>query len=161
MAMNPEVLEALRRHSKLALDREGRWSLNGRPVENARVAELFCKGVAPADGEPGVYTLHVGTQWAYIEHLEDTPFFVARVRLEAKSVRLELLGGMVETLDPGRLWMRGETDLVCWVRGGHRARFLREALAGLGPVVAEVGGRLGLQLGKVFHAFLERPTADR
>ena len=81
--MEPELLEALRRNSGLRLDREGRFYLHERPVENERVQALFHRSLrVRVDGE---VTLHVGEQWAYVT-CASAAHFVDALRIEGGEV---------------------------------------------------------------------------
>lgn len=153
MAIAPERLDFLRRNSKVRLDREGRWSMDGRPVEHPRVQRLFHQGVRVGDGGEG-FTLHVGTQWCWIQHVDDTAFFVERARV-GERIELQMMDGSTEPLEPSTLVMRGPEDLYCELSGGRRARFLRDALVSLAPAFAERDGRIGIELGGRFHPIRE------
>ena len=149
MSLTPEQLDRIRRNSQVALDREGRWTFQGQPVEHPRVVELFHRGVQ-VDPETGAVTLHVGPQWCYVQQVEDTPFFVARVRAARGGLTLHLLGDRTEPLDPATLVASGDAEIHCTLASGARARFLREALLDLEPYLAERDGALGLQLDDSF-----------
>ena len=148
MALDPERLDFLRRNSTLRLDKAGRWSMNDKLVEHPRVQKLFHRGIRAADDG---YTLHVGTQWAYIQFVEDTAFFVRRAELNGAEVRLHLLDDTVETLDPKSLARTSDSDVYCTVKGGHRARFLASALVDLMAELEEHDGGYALNLGGALH----------
>ncbi len=151
--MSPERLDWIRRNSRVRLDREGRWSLDGRPVEHPRVQALFHRGVA-IESATGLATLTVGSQWCYIEHLEDTAYFVTRVRiLSDEAVELVLAGGRAAPLEPSSVSQRGDAELHVVLQNGHRARLLRDAVNGLVPLVDSQGGEYGLRLGGQFFPF--------
>jgi len=149
MALTPERLDFLRRNSKVALDREGRWSMDGKPVEHPRVQRLFHRGVEVADGG---FKLRVGQQWCWIQFIADTAFFVEKARVDGDTVVLTLADETEETLDPSTLTQGGEIDLYCTLSGGRRARFLRSALAALEPVLTSVDGALAVRLGGAVHS---------
>ncbi|MFT7622976.1 MAG: hypothetical protein ACI9WU_002151 [Myxococcota bacterium] len=167
MAISPQRLDHLRRNSRLRLDKEGRWSLDGRPVEHPRVQRLFHQGVrAEGPDAPAPYSLHVGEQWAYIQFIEDTAYFVVKARIqeasragsvsEAGRVVVSLADGTEQDLDPASISMSGPEDLYCVLANGHRARFGRDALAALLPLLEEdpegPPDQLGIRLGPVFHS---------
>lgn len=149
MTIDPERLDWIRRHSRIAIDREGRFSHDGRPVEHPRVNRLFHAGLRQGAG--GEVTLHVGTQWCYVESVADTAFFVVKAAVAADRVRLVLADGSTEDLAPETLGRRGPEDVYCTLSGGRRARFLRDALAALAPHLEERDGAIGLALGSEFH----------
>ena len=148
MTIDLERLTEIRQNSQIRLDREGRWFHQGQPVENIRVQRLFHRGVT-LEGERARLT--VGTQWCYVQHLEDTAFFVEKVRIEPGRVVLQLMDETTEPLDPTTLRARGDEDVYCTLSGGRPARFLRDALAGLAPLVTERFGALGVELEGAFY----------
>ena len=150
--LDPEQLDFIRRHSRVHLDREGRWTFDGRPVENDRVATLFHQGTRLGD-EAGEFILQVGEQWCYLEHVEDTAFFVARIHA-AESVGLEatLLGGERLPLPVERLTQSGDTQVYVRFSDGRKARFLRDAVVSLGEYLCEEEGALGVRVGGRFYA---------
>lgn len=148
MALDPERLDFLRRNSTLRLDKAGRWSMNDQLVEHPRVQKLFHRGIRAADDG---YTLHVGAQWAYIQFVEDTAFFVRRATIDGQEVRVHLMDDTVETLDPVSLSRTSDIDVYCAVKEGHRARFLASALVDLMPVLEEHHGGYAVNLGGTLY----------
>lgn len=159
LAITPERLDFLRSNSKVRVDKEGRWSMDGRLVEHPRVQRLFHSSVSV--GEDGRPVLRVGPQWCYVQFVDDTVFFVERIRRGPDDRLVVVLAdGAEEILRPESLTRRGETDVYCRLGNGHRARFLRDAVAGLAPWMSEFEGMIGLQLGDRFHAFAPMEWAD-
>lgn len=110
---------------RIFLDKEGRWFHDGEEITHERTMALFSRSVQkdPAGG----YCLVVGPEWAKIE-VEDTPFMVRQVTVEAESVRLHLNDGGEEKLDPATLWIGKNNELYCRVKQGEfPARFLHPA----------------------------------
>ena len=150
MALTAEQLDVLRRNSKLRIDREGRWWLDGRLVENDKVQVLFhqCLSVDPVSGQP---RLTVGTQWAFVQFIDDTAWFVTRVQVEHDRCLLTLADGSLEHLEPTTLSMASDVDVYCVLSGSRRARFLRAALIDLAPHIEETRNGIGVRLGETVH----------
>ena len=150
MALSPDELDALRRNSKLRIDKEGRWWLDRHLVENERVQTLFHKCLSKDDATERLM-LTVGTQWAYVQTVDDTAWFISRVQVDATGCRLMLADGTKETLDPTSLSMASDTDVYCVIGGNRRARFLRTALIDLAPYLEETTHGIGIRLGTVVY----------
>lgn len=149
MVIDPEKLDWLRRNSKIGLDRHGQWTFEGSAVENSRVAELFHAGVRVDDeGQP---TLHVGKQWCFIQHVEDTIRFVGRLQVRDDGLWIRLLGGHEEPLDLSSLSAHGTDNLYCVLSDGVRARFVRSALIELAPYLDEQADQFGVVWDGDFH----------
>ena len=146
MALTPDQLDYLRRHSKLRLDREGQFWLDGRRVENERVQVLFHRGLS-ADAKTGGLKLTVGGQWAYIETIDDTGWFVSRAELRPDGCWLTLADESRERLNADTLTMTSETDVYCVLSQNRRARFLRAALIDVASGVEETRHGIGLRIG--------------
>lgn len=154
MALTPEQLDVLRRNSRLRIDREGRWWLDRRLVENDKVQVLFHQCLS-VDAETGQHKLTVGSQWAYVQFVDDTAWFVKRVHLVEPNIILTLADGSQEPLEPATLSMSSPTDLYCVLSGGRRARFLREGLIDLAPYLQETEDGLGLRAAGSLYAISE------
>ncbi len=63
---------------------------------------------------------------------------------------LVLADGAEQRLDPATVTMAGPQDVYCRLENGHRARFLRDALAAMSPLLEERHGRVGLRIGDEF-----------
>ena len=94
---------------------------------------------------------HVGAQWCFIQHLEETAYFIDKARVEGQSVLLTLADGSMETLDLTTLSTRGPEDVYCRLPERGVARFLRDALAALAPWLDEEEEQFGLRLGDRFY----------
>ncbi len=157
MGITPEHLDYLRRNSKVRLDREGRWSMDDRPVEHPRVQRLFHRGLSVEDGRP---VLRVGTQWCYVQFVDDTAFFVERVRREGDVLVARLMDETEEPLPLETLSRSGETDIYCRLSGGRRARLLRDAALALAPFLVERNSEWGVEFGSRFYPISEEPTSE-
>ncbi len=136
--MDPDALALLRRHSGLRIDRSGRWWFRERPVENDRVNTLFHRGLEATD--EGL-VLRVGEQWAYVETVDDTPWFVERA--DGSSLRL-LAGELVRweavvRLEVGALHGADDERVVAVLADGRVARFTRLAALDLAPLLDDAG----------------------
>lgn len=156
--MDPEVLQWLREHSGLRLDRDGRFWHQDAPVEHPKVIALFRRGLDRAeDGRP---ILRVGTQWCFLE-VEDVLFRVRSAacredgdRLSACELRLDDDSVEALSLVSGALALGADDVLYARVKKGREwARLLPPAHAALGrfvggseeaPVLLTVAGELPL-----------------
>ena len=137
--------EGRSRESTIVLDGEGAFWHEGARVTHPGMARAFATWVGrhPDDGR---FILNNGYDWTYFR-VEDTPFFVERVLLEALEV--ELSDGTREPFEPGRLSLGRAGALYLPVKGGqYRARFRREAQLSLIDRLEEgPDGRIFLKLG--------------
>ncbi|MGB1275087.1 MAG: hypothetical protein ACPG77_05000 [Nannocystaceae bacterium] len=150
-ALDPEILDRLRRGIPLRMDRMGGFWLGDEPVTHPRVIAAFRQGLDISEaGEP---TLHVGNQWCYIK-IDDCPLRVHAVAGEpTKGLSLRLDDGRSVELDLDTL--REENGLQAEVpaqRSGRPlpARFTNRAQMDLAPwlvtndaeqIVLQVDGR--------------------
>ena len=130
-------LDRLRRESGLRLDVLGRWHFRGHLVENDRVQRLFHRGLRWHPEERAA-TLHVGEQWAWVQYVDDVPYFVER--LEGDDVVL-LSDERVPIADAG-LAVTDAGVVYAMLADGRRARFLRRAMQDLEPHLDEADGRV-------------------
>lgn len=137
----PAALDALRRKSGLRIDAAGRFHFRGREVENERVQRLFHRGLR-WDEHEGLASLHVGTQWAFIEQVDDVAFFVERVQ----DGRLRLRSGEAFALDLGTFESRGD-GLYVTLPDRRRARLDRLAVMDLAPLLVEAPDGFALEWG--------------
>jgi hypothetical protein len=142
--MDPEKLEWFRRNSRVGLKADGQWTFDGQLVENPRVQNLFHRGLQI--NEDGEATLHVGTQWCYLEEVEDTLFFVENLHIEAQQMHLRLAGGATEALPFDTLTHKDGAVLYCRLSNGHKARLLRAAYQALADFFEERDGDYALRL---------------
>lgn len=116
---------------EIAIDQEGNWFYQGRPIIREDILELFYENLTRA--EDGSFL--IAWQGAHYRlHTEDTPFIITRVdRKDGKpegdriELRLKHLQEP-ETLDPGSLRVGSHHVLYCRIRNGRfPARFSRPA----------------------------------
>ena len=156
-AMDPELLDALRRNSGLRLDGDGQFFFHERPVENDRVQRLFHRHLAVrADG--GV-TLTVGSQWAYVA-CETVARFVERFTLDDGSLSLRFRDGEEVIAKAPQLGFAPDGRCYVWAtESASPAVLLRSAHQALASLLEEKEGGLVLPLrsGDISVATLEHP----
>jgi hypothetical protein len=125
-AAEPPVRWHTREDSGLRLDRAGRWSHDGQPLEHPRIVEAFNQGLRVTDD--GRYRLEFGGDWCFVE-VEDCGYTVLAVDLGPEGRRsLRLSDRTAEWLDATSLGVDVEGALTCRVKAGRaRARFCRSA----------------------------------
>jgi FtsP/CotA-like multicopper oxidase with cupredoxin domain len=142
--------EGRSRESTLRLDGEGRFFHDGALVEHPKLAAALHTWIGrhPEDGR---YILTNGYDWTYFE-VEDVPFFVRNVRVEAASAAagerdaiLVLSDGTEEALDPSTLRVGPRGDLYLVVKreakgGPFDAKMTRFAQTQLDPFLSEENG---------------------
>jgi uncharacterized protein len=124
------------RESTIRLDAEGRFHHDGAPVEHAAMAAAFAGWIArhPDDGR---FILNNGYDWTYF-HVEDTPYFVERVRATPDGLVLGLFDGTEEPLDGATLRLDGQGRVRARVKSGaFEAKFTRDAQLSLAPFLEE------------------------
>ena len=142
--------EGRSRESTIRLDTEGRFHHEGELVVHPGLAAAMHTWISrhPDDGR---YILTNGYDWTYFT-VEDAPYLVKTVRLEADRVVLVLDDGTEEPWDPassrataaGAVYARVKRE----ARGGpFEAKFTRHAQQALAPVLVEEGGRAAVALG--------------
>jgi len=148
-ALDPEILDRLRRGIPLRMDRMGGFWLGDEPVTHPRVIAAFRQGLDIS--ESGESTLHVGNQWCYIK-IDDCP-------LRVQSVHHEPTTGLSLRLDDGRTLpldldsLREQAGLRAQVpaqRSGRLlgARFTNRAQMDLAPwLVTHDSGEIVLRVG--------------
>jgi len=136
--MDEATLELLRSQSGLSIDLEGRLCHAGVPITHARTLEVLWGSLHRLPD--GRYAVKVGREKGYVS-VEDAPYGVRAVTLEAGGPVLHLTDGTREVLDPRTLALDREGVLHCRVKGGdHLARFGRSAQVDLGLLLEEDGG---------------------
>lgn len=130
----PDPLELLREQSGLSIDAEGRFRHRGGLITHARTLEVLW-GSLWRDGA-GRYRVRIGREEGTVQ-VEDAPYGVRGVTVEAGRPLLHLTDGSVEPLDPATLRLGADGVLRCRAHGGHAARFQRAAQAALGQLLEE------------------------
>lgn len=135
-----------RRHTRedsgIVLDREGRWSHDGAPIEHPKIVEAFNRGLE-RDAQ-GRYVLRFGDDWCYVS-VEDAPLQVESAIPEEARVVLRLSNGLAEPLVPETLELR-DGVLYCRAASGMTARFSRSAQFTIGSLLEERPGGFALVL---------------
>ena len=116
------------REYRYHVDGEGRIFHEGSEIVDPAVLRFFLRAMRRAADGAWLVVCQGEHNWFDVE---DTPFVVQRVHLEAREgvlqqVELGLAGGLREPLDPATLEAAGDR-LGCRIRGGP-ARFGRVAL---------------------------------
>jgi uncharacterized protein len=150
--------EGRSRESTIRLDGEGRFWHDGRPVEHARLAAGLHAWIDrhPDDGR---YVLNNGYDWSYFT-VDDAPFLVRALRVEAARMVLVLSDGTEEAWDPASTRVGEDGALYATVKqtakgGPYEAKFSRHAQISLGPMLAEDPGaptQVAVRIGDQLHA---------
>ena len=123
------------RESTIALDREGHFTHDGDPIDNARLEQALRSWIArhPDDGK---LILTNGYDWCYFR-VDDAPFIVTALH-DGPAPTLVLFDATEEPLDPETLSI-GEGGVVyARVKGGaFEARFSRHAQTQLAPLLVK------------------------
>lgn len=144
----PEVVQSfLRSGAKLQeirLDAAGKWTHEGLDFENPRIIDLFSRSVGRTEG--GTWVLEIG-HFTYPIEVEDTGFFVERVRLGESPPIIELSDGTEEPFSPEELSYGAGGRLYCTVKdGSFEARFKRNAYYRLAEHIEDDGEQWTLVL---------------
>lgn len=138
--------EGRSRESTIRLDREGRFFHEGERVEHPGLEAAMHTWIArhPDDKR---FILTNGYDWTYFT-VEDVPFFVRSVRVEAERVVLRLSDGTEEAWNPEKTRVSGDRIYTAVKGGAFDARFDRHAQNALGPILEETpDGRLAVKIG--------------
>ena len=157
--------EGRSRESTIRLDGAGRFWHDGSPVEHAGLSAALHSWIGrhPDDGR---YILSNGYDWTYFT-VDDAPYVVRSVRLEASRIALVLSDGTEEEWDPEGSRIGSDAALYAIVkraaRGGpYEAKFTRHAQASLEPVLVDEGSpavRIGATIHRIGVSF-RRVQAD-
>ncbi|MFT7581837.1 MAG: hypothetical protein ACI9MR_003515 [Myxococcota bacterium] len=125
MALDPAVLEALRRNSGVHVTRDGVFEFHGRPVDNTRVRALFHSGLVVRDD--GEVILTVGAMWAYVT-CDSAARFVRALDDRDGVLTSRLLDGTMLTTDAPVVAYGPDDRFYLWLDATeHPAIALREA----------------------------------
>ena len=141
--MDEDLLRKLRESSGLRLDREGRFSHQGTPVEHARTVATLHAGLHRA--EDGRWATRIGRDWAYVE-VEDAGRFVRRIETAEDRLQAQLATGEWVEIDPATLAAGAEDALYLRTPDGERARLTRAAQLSLAPYLEQSGAGFALHL---------------
>jgi uncharacterized protein len=133
--MEPTTIPfGLSRETTIRRDANGKWFVDGDPIDNPKLARAFDCWIERA--EDGRYCLKNDVNWAYFT-LEGPPFFVRSVRIQGERAELLLSNDRREALDPRTLREGPDGALYCDVQGGEPARFDKSAAVQLGALLEE------------------------
>jgi hypothetical protein len=121
------------RESTIALDRDGRFTHDGDPIDNAKLEQALRSWIArhPDDGK---LILTNGYDWCYFR-VDDAPFIVTALH-DGPAPTLVLFDGTEELLDPATLSIGDGGVVYARVKGGaFEARFSRHAQTQLAPLL--------------------------
>jgi hypothetical protein len=128
--------EGRSRESTIVLDRQGRFWHDGEPVTHPGMQAAFATWIMrhPDDGR---FILNNGFDWTYFS-VQDVPFFVRALRVEAGAPILVLSDGSEEPLDAGSIEIGQADALYTRVKNGaYEARFTPSAQNALAPFLIE------------------------
>lgn len=121
--MNDEILYTAYLKGNLALSKNGIWFYNGTPFTNPQIISLFHRSIVWDEAEKN-YFVQIGQGRATFT-CEDTAYFVQELHDSSAPWSVTLLDGTTETLAAETLLVGNEGQIYCSVKGGLRARFLR------------------------------------
>ena len=124
----------LSRETTILRTAEGKWSQDGEPIDNPKLAHAFDCWIELA--EDGRYCLKNDINWAYFT-LEGAPFFVRSVRVSGDQAELFLSNDKHVTLDVNTLREGPDNALYCQAYPGMPARFDKHAAVQLGALLEE------------------------
>ena len=132
--------EGRSRESTIRLDAEGHFWHEDNPVAHAKLAQAM-HGWVGRHPDDGRYILTNGYDWTYFT-VDDAPYFVRAVRIEADCIRLLLSDGSDENLEPQAARVGDGDALYAIVKraapgGPYEAKFTPHAQASLGPALVE------------------------
>jgi hypothetical protein len=142
------------RESTIRLDADGQFWHDGRRVEHPRLAAGLQAWIArhPDDGR---WVLSNGYDWTYFT-VDDAPFVVRSLRVEAERVVLLLSDGTDEPWDPETTRIGPGDALYAVVKplapgGPYEARFSRHAQTSLSPLLVLEGDSPAVRIGGQVH----------
>jgi hypothetical protein len=118
-AIDPDLLERLRRGVPLSMSRTGELRFDGEAITHPRVRRALREGIDVTDaGEPIV---RLGPQWCYL-HADDLPLRITAVERDGDELCATLDDGRVVPLLPQTLWEEPGRGLRATVTSRHGAR---------------------------------------
>jgi hypothetical protein len=118
-AIDPALLERLRRGVPLTMARTGELRFDGEPIRHDRVRRALREGIdVTDDGEPIV---RLGPHWCYL-HVDDLPLRILAVRRFGDALVATLDDGRDVPLDPATLWEEPGHGLRATVPSRHGPR---------------------------------------
>ena len=137
--------EGRSRESTIRLDANGHFFHEGEKVEHPGLEAAMHTWIArhPDDGR---FILTNGYDWTYFT-VEDVPYFVRGIRVEADRVVLRLSDQTEEAWEPQNSRIAGDRLYAKVKNGAFEARFDRHAQNALGDVLDEQDGKLVARIG--------------
>jgi uncharacterized protein len=139
------------RESAIRLDHDGQFWMEGDRIEHPALHAALTRWITrhPDDGR---FILCNGYDWTYF-WVDDAPYVVRSLSVEATRVVLTLSDETQETLDPSRCRVGDASALYVAVKGGQfEARFSRHAQNQLAPVLVEdAEGTPAIEIAGVRH----------
>mgnify|MGYP001177782610 CR=1 FL=1 len=125
-AIDPEMLEKLRRGVPLCMARTGELRFDGEPVTHERVRRALREGIdVTDDGEPIV---RLGPQWCYLR-VDDLPLRIVGLTRDGDDLSADLDDGRTVRLDPATLWEEPQQGLRAEVPSRHGPRRIAARLS--------------------------------
>lgn len=146
--------EGRSRESAIRLDGEGHFWHDGLRVEHVGVAAGLHAWIA-RHPDTGRYILSNGYDWTYFT-VDDAPFVVRSIRVDAGRVALLLSDGSDEAWTPEETRIGADGALYARVKRGapggpFEAKFTRHAQTSLAPLLEE-GASPSVRVAGVLHA---------
>jgi len=157
-------MAAVEREYHYHVDAEGRIFHDGTEIVDAPTLRFFVLAMQRTADARWLVVCQGERNWF---HAEGSPLVVQRLHVETdapgappRGIQLMLPGDHREALDPATLEQR-DGRLYCRVRrGALPARFGRQAMQQLAPVLTESGGRPALALGGRLYPVAEAVAGD-
>lgn len=142
MSLAKEILYTANLTGSLKLSANGEWFHNGLIFKNKRLSKLFHSSIV-WDFHSREYFVEIGQQRARFDKI-DTAYFVVSIDDTKEPWVLLLADESLETLNPASLSIGPENQIYCTVKGGHKARFNRQAFQTLAQyVIADYQVKIG------------------
>lgn len=159
-AIDPEMLERLRRGVPLRLTATGRLLFDGVEVTHPRVDAALRAGLDVTEaGEP---TVRIGPHWCYLD-VDDLPLRATAAIVGPGGISLRLDDGRIVPLPLATLWEEPGRGLRCTVPSAGSGRPIGVRLTNRAQLDLEPylelpdGGTPVLRLGDASHAIPSRP----
>ncbi|HEX5656343.1 MAG TPA: hypothetical protein VFX59_04070 [Polyangiales bacterium] len=126
----------LSRETTIRRTADGKWSHDGDPIDNDKLARAFDRWMERA--EDGRWCLKNDINWAYFT-LEGAPYFVRWAKLDGEKATLRLSNDREVQLD-FRTLREGPDGVLYCTALGEAARFESHAAVALGELLEEDEG---------------------
>ena len=125
-AIDPEMLEKLRRGVPLCMARTGELRFDGEPVTHPRVRTALREGIDVTD--EGEAIVRLGPQWCYLR-VDDLPLRIVAITRDGATLHAQLDDGRTVALDPDTLWEELDVGLRAKVPSRHGPRSIPARLS--------------------------------